>query len=197
MAVTNQFLKALGIESDKIDTIFAAHLETVNGLKKQIEEYKADAEKLPELKKELETLKANNSDEYKEKYSEIKKQFEDYKAEIKAKEVRQAKESAYREILKDASLSEEGIKKALKYADFDAIELEDNGKIKDAKAKMKEAKEEWSAYVVTNEAHGANISHPPQGSGGKAYKSKEEIMNISDIAERQKAIAENHELFGF
>ena len=41
----------------------------------------------------------------------------------------------------------------------------------------------------------ANVSNPPGGEPGKM--TKKEIMEIKDAGERQKAIAENHELFGF
>lgn len=46
MALTRKFLAALGIEDDKADGIIQAHSDTVNGLKDEIEKYKADAEKL-------------------------------------------------------------------------------------------------------------------------------------------------------
>ena len=42
---------------------------------------------------------------------------------------------------------------------------------------------------------GADVAKPPQT--GKATKTKDEIMAIEDDNERQAAIAENHELFGF
>jgi len=51
--------------------------------------------------------------------------------------------------------------------------------------------------IVTEGTRGADTNHPPKGSGGTAYSSKEEIFKITDPAERQQAIADNHELFGF
>ena len=46
MALTRNFLKALGIEEEKIGEIINAHSETVTALKADIEKYKEDAEKL-------------------------------------------------------------------------------------------------------------------------------------------------------
>ena len=43
MALTRSFLKALGIEEEKIGEIINAHSETVSGLKAEIEKYKGDA----------------------------------------------------------------------------------------------------------------------------------------------------------
>lgn len=131
-----------------------------------------------------------DSDEYKA----LKKSFDDYKAEIAEKEARAAKQKAYTDILKDANLTEKGIEKALKYAEWDKIELETDGKIKGASDHVKAVKEEWAEYVNTSTVMGAQTVTPPAG-GGKQARTKEEIMAIKDSAERQKAIAENITLF--
>ena len=61
---------------------------------------------------------------------------------------------------------------------------------------VKSIKEEWSDFIVSEGKGGALTATPPAGNG-KTYKSKEEIYAIKGTAERQKAISENHELFGF
>ena len=196
MALTRKFLAALGIDADKVDEIIDAHTESINALKEQRDEYKADAEKLPAVQKELDELKENNGDGYEAKYKELKKEYDDYKAEVAEKELKAKKESAYREILKDAGIGENHIAKVLKYTDWATVELEDDGKIKEAKNHIKSIKEEWPELIVTTSQKGADTHNPPEGSG-KTYGSKEEIMKIADAGERQKAIADNHELFGF
>lgn len=197
MALTRKFLAAMGIEADKIEEIITAHTESIEGVKSERDKYKEEAEKLPAVQKELDKLKDGDGTLYKTKYEAEHEAFENYKKDVSAKELRSKKETAYREILKDANLSEDGIKKALKYAEWDKIDLDEDGKVKESKAHIKTAQEEWSAYVVKKSTSGAEVSKPPTGSAGKSFKSKEEIMSIKDIAERQKAISENHELFGF
>ena len=44
MALSRRFLAALGIESDKVEEIITAHAETVDALKAERDEFKADAE---------------------------------------------------------------------------------------------------------------------------------------------------------
>ena len=44
MALTRKFLAALGIEAEKVDEIITAHAETVDALKAERDEYKANAE---------------------------------------------------------------------------------------------------------------------------------------------------------
>lgn len=194
MALTRKFLSALGIESDKVDEIISAHTETVDGLKEQLKQYEADAKKLPGVQAELDQLKQAAKDSG--DYDKLKKDFDDYKAEVQEKETRAAKEAALRKVAKDAGLTEAGITKAVKYADWASIELTDNGELKDAKAMIKSLKEEWPEHISKTEESGAETPNPSGngGSNGK-YGTKAEIMKIKDAAERQKAIAENINLF--
>ena len=184
----------MGIDADKIDQIIEAHTETVEGLKNQIAQFKSDAEQLPKVKEELE--KAKEAAKHSGDAAKIQEAFDAYKAEVAAEKTKAAKKAVLSKIAKDAGLSEAGIAKALKYTDFDTVELDDKGEAKDSKALLKSLKEEWPEYIKTTNTAGANTANPPAGNG-KSYKSKDEIFAIKDDGERQRAIAENHELFGF
>lgn len=196
MSLTRKMLKAMGIEEEKIDQIIEAHSETVDSLKADRDSYKEDAEKLKDVQKELDDLKAKGDDGWKEKHDRLKDEFDKYKTDVQAKETKAAKEAAYRAILKDANLSEKGIEKAVKYADWDKIELDEDGKLKGANDHIKAVREEWAEYVTTTTTTGAKTSTPPVNNGGKTGKTKEEIMAIRDPAVRQAEIAKNPEAFG-
>ena len=189
-------LKAMGIEEEKIDQIIEAHSETVDSLKADRDSYKEDAEKLKDVQKELDDLKAKGDDGWKEKHDRLKAEFDQYKNDVQAKETKAAKEAAYRAILKDANLSEKGIEKAIKYAEWDKIELGEDGKLKGANDHIKAVRDEWAEYVTTTTTTGAKTSNPPENNGGKTGKTKEEIMAIRDPAVRQAEIAKNPEAFG-
>lgn len=196
MALTRKLLSALGIEAEKIDEIIGAHTDTIEGLKDELAKVKADAAKLPEVQKELDDLKAKPDDGWKDKYDAARKELADYKDSVAKEKALAAKKAAYQELCKDAGLSENGITKAVKYADFDSVELDDAGKIKDGKSLIKSIREEWPEHIVKDSTSGARTPTPPAGTGGKTYQSKDEIIAIKDQAERQKAILDNHELFG-
>lgn len=197
MALSRKFLTALGIEAEKIDEIINAHTETVDGLKATIAEYKADAEKLPGVQKELNDLKeANGKDPYKVKYDAIKEDFENYKKDIAAKETKATKSNAYRALLKEAGVSEKRIDAVLKVSDVDSIELDEKGAIKDSASLKKSIVDEWADFIEKSDVKGANVANPPTGNGGGTKKTKEEIYAIKDPAERQQAILDNRELFG-
>lgn len=206
MSLTRKALSAMGIESEKIDSIINMHTEVTDDLKGQIEtlekevkEYKANAGKLEATEKELKELKEQVEADAKSRegkdYDKLKEEFDNYKTEIANKEVRTSKEKAYKEILKDAGIPEKHFAKILKYSDIDGVELDDDGKVKGAKDILKAIKEEWSDHIETSDKQGADVATPPANKGGSG-KTKEEIMAIKDTAQRQQAMVENPELFG-
>ena len=182
MSLTRKMLKAMGIEEEKIDQIIEAHSETVDSLKADRDSYKEDAEKLKDVQKELDDLKAKGDDGWKEKHDRLKEEFDQYKNDVQAKETKAAKEAAYRAILKDANLSEKGIEKAIKYAEWDKIELDADGKLKDANDHIKAAREEWAEYVTTTTTTGAKTSTPPANNHAKNYTTAEiKSMSAAEI----------------
>lgn len=196
MALTRKFLSALGIEADKIDEIIGAHTDTIEGLKDELAKVKADAAKLPEVQKELEDLKAKPDDGWKDKYDAARKELAEYKETVAKEKTLAAKKAAYQEICKDAGLSENGIAKAVKYADLDSVELDDAGKIKDGKSLIKSIREEWPEHIVKDSTSGARTATPP-GGGSAGLKSREEIYKkdehgrfVLDAAQRQQALSE-------
>lgn len=198
MALTRKMLKAMGIEDEKVEQIIEAHTETVTALKDERDAFKADAEKLPAVQKELDELKAtdNKEDTYKVKYDALKEEFEGFKKEQSEKELRVKKEQAYKVLLQEAGVSEKRVDAVLKVSDIDSLEFNEDGSVRDADNLKKGIETEWADFIVRKETQGTQTSTPPQGSG-KVYKTKEEIMSIKDTRERQQAISENHELFGF
>jgi len=203
MSLTHKALNAMGIEPEKIEQILEMHRETLDSIKadkdKAVEEskkYKADADRLAEVEKELNDYKAKESqpDAYKEKYDKLKKEFDTYKGEVTAKETKEAKTKAYRDLLKEIGVSEKRLDAVLRIADLDSFELED-GKIKDVDELKTKAKEEWSDYIVSESTKGAKTVTPPKNTGGTTL-TKQQIMDMKDPVARQKAIAENPEMFG-
>ena len=198
MAFTRKMLKAMGIEDEKIDQIIDAHSETVDALKADRDTYKEDAAKLAAVQKELDALKAKGDDGYKAKYEAEKAAHDALKADIAAKETKKAKTDAYRELLKGANIDEKRIATILRAEapTIDKIELDADGKIKNAEQYTESIKSDWADFVVTQSAKGTNTATPPANGGAASTKTKEDILKIKDAGERQKAIAENPALFG-
>lgn len=194
MALTRSFLKGLDIPEEKIDSIIEGHKETVDALKEQRDEYKKKADVYDETKKELDLMKAKG--DFEKKYNDEHAAFEKYKSEREASDTKSAKESAYRELLVGTGISEKRIPAILKVTDLSTVELDKDGKIKGSDKLAEGIKTEWADFITTTHQQGASTQTPPGNDGGTA-KTKDEILKIKDPAARQKAIAENHELFGF
>lgn len=195
MSLTRKMLKAMGIEEEKIDQIIEAHTETVDGFKDKLNDYKDKAEKYDGVKKELDDLKDGDND-WQKKYEKEHSDFEAYKTDITAKETKRTKEHAYRELLRGAGVSEKRLDAILKVTNLDSVELDKDGKIKDADKHTETVKTEWADFVETTSTQGANTATPPANAGKGTTKTKEEIMAIKDGAVRRAEMAANPQLFG-
>lgn len=202
MSLTRKMLKAMGIEEEKIDQIIEAHAETVDSLKEERNNYKADAEKLADVQKDLDRAKdqlakkGEGETVAKDEYDKLQKEYADYKNDVQAKQTKAAKETAYRELLKSVGVGEKRIASILKVTDIEAIELDKDGKIKDADKHTETVKSEWADFIETQSQQGVKTSNPPANNGKGTGKTKEEIMAIKDPATRQAEIAKNPEAFG-
>ena len=166
--------------------------ETIKDLNKQLK--KAERERDDALTKIPEEGKETVS---KESYDKLKKEYDDYKADVVAKNTRTEKENAFRELLKSVGVSEKRISAIVKVSDIDSLELEKDGKIKDADKHTETVKTEWADFIETTSTQGANTATPPTNNGGtkmtKAdiYKKDDKGRYVLSTEERQKALVEN------
>ena len=201
MAITRKLLKGMGLTDEQQDTIIEAHTDTVNSLKADVERYKADADKLPAVQKELDEIKGKGNDGYKEKYEAEHKAFETYKKTVDAEKTTAAKEKAVEAVLKKIGVSEKRLQSVAKLAKadglLDALELDENGAVKDADKLEKSLKDGYSEYITTTSTKGADTATPPANSGGAKltmadiYKKDEKGRYVMDYEARLKAIEEN------
>lgn len=172
MSLTRKFLAALGIEENKIEEIITAHSETVTALKEDRDKYKADAERLPAVQQELDTMKQNQGkDAFEVKYKAMKEErdalqaeYDAYKEDIAAKESRATKTNAYKDLLKEAGISERRVDSVLRVSDIDSVKIGEDGKIEGSAELLETIKKEWSEFIVTGGKEGAKVPNPPSGS---------------------------------
>lgn len=182
MALTRKMLSAMGIEADKIDEIISAHAETVDAIKEERDKFKGEAEDLAKVQKELEKanteLEEFRSGDWQAKYEKLKGdhdklkgEYDTFKTDTEAKAVKAKKESAFKQLLLDAGVSDKRIASVLKVsgATVDGLTLDDEGKIKDAETLTESVKKEWADFIPTTHEQGAKTPQPPanDGDGGK------------------------------
>lgn len=192
MALTRKFLKAMGIEEEKIEEIITAHTDVTDALKADRDKYKADAEKLPSVQKLYDDLKKEvdekGDDSYKEKYEKEHKDFEDYKASIDAEKLNAKKVAAYKALLKKAGIKDKIIDLIVKGTSMDDIELDDKDEIKESDTKLDNVKKEYADYIVTTRDEGEDPETPPGGNGGSGAKT---LSRAAQLAQKH-----NERLYG-
>lgn len=183
------------VPKDVLGQICELHTSSMDNLPETIKELKS---KLKTAEQERDAAKAKvpvDGEETvsKAEYDKLKGEFDQYKTDVQAKETHSKKVEAYKTILKDAGLSEKGIEKAIKYAEWDKIELEADGKLKGASDHIKAAKEEWAEYVTTTTTTGAKTSTPPANNGNSGV-TKEDFRKMS-YRDRLQIYNENPDLY--
>ena len=193
MALTRKLLKGMGLTDELVDSIIEAHTDTVDGLKADVTRYKADAEKLPGIQKQLDDLKAAGDGGYKEKYEKEHSAFEAFKTDITEKESKAAKEKAVRAYFESKNITGANLDLAMRGCGEEMSTLElDGEKIKDTKSLDALVDGTYKSLVSKPAVRldmGARLNE-----GGKPM-TKDEIMKITDRTERRAAIAANMDLF--
>ena len=173
--------------------LVALHLGVVDPLKDDLAKYKADAEKLPSVQKQLDDLKAAGDGGYKEKYEKEHSAFEAFKTDITAKESKAAKEKAVRAYFESKNITGANLDLAMRGCGEEMAALElDGEKIKDTKALDALVDGTYKGLVSKQTVR---LDTGARFNGGGKPMTKDEIMQITDRAERRAAIAANMDLF--
>lgn len=173
--------------------LVALHLGVVDPLKDDLTKYKTDAEKLLSVQKQLDDLKAAGDGGYKEKYEKEHSAFEAFKTDITAKESKAAKEKAVRAYFESKNITGANLDLAMRGCGEEMAALElDGDKIKDTKALDALVDGTYKGLVSKQTVR---LDTGARFNGGGKPMTKDEIMQITDRAERRAAIAANMDLF--
>ena len=164
MALTRRYLKALGIDEDKIEEIISAHVESVNALKADAEQAKQGANDLAAITKERDELKQRVAtlEQASGDAAKVQAAFDAYKNEIETEKANAGKKSLVRKALEDAGANPAAIDLLLNTVDLGKVEL--NGEaLKDASAVVNPIKEANGGLFGTVENQGTKPITPPSG----------------------------------
>lgn len=175
MALTStqvrEFLSAAGTPAENVEDvvkkIMDGHVTSINALREERDGYKADAEKLPVVQKELDDLKAKGDQDWQQKYEKEHNDFEAYKITVAENEERSKKTELYRALLKECKVGDRQIENILKVSGdaIDKLVIKDN-KLDDVEALKEKIKNEWSGFIMTEQKKGAEVETPPGNDGG-------------------------------
>ena len=208
-ATVREILSSAGVDAENLSSavskIIDGHVNSIDALRDEISEKKADVEKyrkeaekvgdlsqkLAEANKKLEGMK--DLEKKAGEFDKLQKEFNDYKAEQDKKALNTKRTELLKDMLKDMKItSDDGIKLGVKWY-ADKVELGEDGKISNGKDLRKEITEDLGSYISNTTKEGADTSTPPANDGKKM--TIEQIDAIEDTAERQKAMAQNLDLY--
>ena len=173
--------------NDEIENkLIALHLGVVDPLKDDVARYKADADKLLDVQRELDDLKAAGGEDYKQKYEDEHTALENLKQSIADEKALAEKSSLYRLLLQESGIDPKRIDAVLRVSDLTKVEVKD-GSIVDSKALAESIKTEWADFVVKPGAKGDKPDTPP-ADGGEMTKEAFDTMSLSD----KMAFANSH-----
>ena len=199
MALTNEqvreILTSAGVDEDHVKDaaakIISGHLESVNALRLDVEKYRSDAEKLPGVSQELETLKKSNGDvaTVQKQLEELQKKYDDDTAALNA----QLSDRDYADAISKA-ITGKGLKFSSKSAEraFTAALKEQKLELKDGELSglddfikaQKEADPEAFApdkappRFVTGSGSGGGHGEPPKQTSRAAQLAAEHHMSL-------------------
>lgn len=163
MALTRNFLKSMGLTDEQVNAVIENHTETVEGLKKERDGYKAAAEKVEELTNQL--AEANQKIEASGDAAKVQKDFDEYKAAVEAEKTEANKRSAMDVLLKDkVGIARDSARKLI----LDAMKLETynlgkDGQFEDADGIVADMKERHAEWIGEAEIKGIDTIAPPTG----------------------------------
>lgn len=193
MALTRKFLKAMGIEEEKIEQIIDAHTEVTDSLKAERDSYKEKADELETVKAELSGLKAKGDDGYKEKYDSVNAELTALKTKLATEADHKAKLDAVTAYYEGKNITGKNLAIAMRGTNVDSFEL-DGDKLKDTTVLDELIAGDFATLVATGGVKGAEVPKPP-AKGDFDNLSKDEIMKITDRDERLEQIAKHIDLF--
>lgn len=183
MSLTRKFLKALGIEEDKIEEIITAHGETVAGLKDEITKAQQGADDLAAITKERDTLKqrVDALEKSSGDAAKIQADFDAYKKQVETEKANTGKKALVKKALEAAGANPAAIDLMLGTVDLEKVELNGDA-LKDAEAVLKPIKEAHGGLFGEVKPNGTPPINPP---GGTKKDPKE--MNFNEYKEWRKA----------
>jgi hypothetical protein len=136
MGLTREKLVTLGLNEEQIEDILSDHMDAVSTIQNDAKKFKAD-------------------------YEKERADFEIFRNEQKKKDLKVAKERAFRNIIGAAGIAEKRIDAVLRISNLDDLELDEAGIPQNCEILTEKIREEFPEFIVTSKEMGATVMTPP------------------------------------
>lgn len=190
MALTRNFLKSMGLTDEQVNAIIENHTDTVEGLKKERDTYKATAESVESITKER--------DEYKDKLSKagdaakVQADFDAYKQQVQTEKAQALNKSDMLEIAKEAGVQRESFRSMI-VRDFDLSKIQrgDDGKVSNRTELLEAVKTGYPDFIATTNPVGTPTANPPAGDKKNFTREQIRTMSPEEINKNWDSIKKN------
>lgn len=169
--------------------ILDGHTASLEAVQEERDSYKAKADTIDAITKERDGYKeqAEKSGDA----AKVQAEFDAYKKQIEGEKTMNAKRKALMGLAEKAGITRESFRNAIAKAwDFDKLELDEKGEVKDAEGITNAIKADYADFVGTPGTEAAPPATPP--TGGKSYtKADIENMSIEEINKNWEAISKS------
>ena len=149
-------------------------LDDLESAKRDATKYKAEADKVPGLQKDLD--EAKKGEDWKDKYEKEHQSFEDYKTKI-ARDAETAKvQAAYKKLLIEERISEKTLDAVMAATDYSGMKLKDDGTLDGVEDLKKAIDTKWGSFKVSQRQRGEQVGNPPAGAPGGSDSSVREYV---------------------
>ena len=129
--------------------------------KRDATKYKAEAEKVPGLQKDLD--EAKKGEDWKAKYEKADQDLKDYKAKV-AQDAEVAKvKAAYKKLLTEEKISEKTLEAVMNATDYSKMKLKEDGTLDGIEDLKKDIDTRWGGFKVQTRQRGEKVDTPPAG----------------------------------
>ena len=138
--------------------------DDLDAAKRDATKYKAEADKVPGLQKDLD--EAKKGEDWKAKYEKAEQDLKDYKAQV-AQDAETAKiKAAYKKLLTEEKISEKTLDAVMAATDYSKMKLKDDGTLDGIEDLKKDIDTKWGGFKVAIRQRGQQVDNPPAGAPG-------------------------------
>ena len=135
--------------------------DDLDAAKRDATRYKAEAEKVPGLEKDLD--EAKKGEDWKKKFEKAEQDLNDYKDQI-ARDAETAKvKAAYKRLLTEEKISEKTLEAVMNATDYSKMKLKEDGTLDGVEDLKKDIDTRWGSFKVAQRQRGEKVDNPPPG----------------------------------